>query len=302
MIDYKFLTDRNTSDPPALDNFPDVRAINASGPLATDGTEIIANVLDDVWAEKQALLDFYDYPPLGIHDEPGLFPSGLPLSQPLALQYMNYGAPGTIVNWASEIDPALLGSEFEVNFQVRLLLLHGQGILRADYKMLDSIVYAGDPNNATADAFYHADDSLGAVRNITGDWLILPDARGYSFRALDPSGLIDPDGAGRLVGSQQEDAMQNIASSFIIKRTEAGGNNNIVYNNVPTNNIFQINETYIFFSPPQNTYLEKSTSPINAAHDQVNMDISRNPNLKVTNPPNDETRQKNIATHFAIHY
>lgn len=291
---YNVITGNNNGLP-----FPDTAPIDASGPLVQDGTEIVKEVVNDVWAEKQSLLDFYNYPPFGVPDIPGFFFSWeLPISQPLAIQYMNYGTPGSIVNWASDIDPAVLGPTLALGMEIRLLLLQGQGILRADYRMLDEIVYVGDPDNPTADSFYHADDTLGAVRNIAGDWLILSDARGYSFRALDPSGAIDPDGASRIVGSQQEDAMQNIASSFVIKRTGAGVSGNIVHNDPTTSDIFQINEQFLTLSAPDNTYITDSIAGGSAFLDQVDMDISRDGFLRIAT----EQRPKNIATHFAIHY
>lgn len=294
--DYNVITGNNVGV------FPFVQAINSSGPLLTDGTEIIDEVIDDVWLEKQALLDFYDYPPLGFPDLAGVFGAvfkNLPISQPLAIQYMNYATPGSIVNWASELDPAVVGATLGLGMEIRLLLLHGQGILRADFLMLDAIVYVGDPDNATADSFYHADDALGAVRNTAGDWLILPDIRGRSFRALDPSGLIDPDGAGRLVGSKQEDAMQNIVSSFLIKRTGTTGSDNIVHDDPTSSATFQINTNLLGLPAPNNTYLvDASASPNPANLDQVDMDISRDPTLRIST----EHRDKNIATHYAIHY
>lgn len=291
---YDEITDNNNG---AV--FPNTRAIDSSGPLIPDGTEIIEGVIDDVWLEKQALLSFYNYPPNGLEDTAGIFPAaigGLPDSQPLAVQYMNYATPGTIVNWASDLDPALVGAT--LGLEIRLILLHGQGvdIGVADFAMLDAITYVGDPDNATADAFYHAVDALGTIRNTGGNYLILPDVRGYSFRALDPSGLIDPEGAGRIVGSKQDDAFQNIVSSFLIKRTGAGAADNIVHDDPGTNTILQINKQFISLGAPNNTYLDDSGAGGSADFDQVDFDASRE--LQTST----ETRAKNIATHFAIHY
>lgn len=276
--------------------FPLTRAINSSGPLIPDGTEIIRGVIDDVWLEKQALLYFYDYPPFSIEDAAGLLGSGLPFSQPLAVQYMNYATPGTIVNWASEIDPVILGATLGLGMEIRLLLLHGQGIDRTldDFKMLDTIVYVGDPDNATADAFYHADDSLGAVRNPAGDYLILPDARGYSFRALDPSGLIDPDGAGRIVGSTQEDAFQNITGDFYL-RQKTGSPENVIFGGIGSTT-FSLDGTANFGG---NSQIQSTTpSGPDKLLDRIRFDAGAPLDMRTST----ETRAKNIATHFAIHY
>jgi len=87
------------------------------------------------------------------------------------------------------------------------LLCDGSGILRANYADLDSVVYCGDPDNPTADAFYHADDAGGSVRNTAGVYLILPDWRGRALRGLDPTAIRDPDGASRTLGDYQDDRL-----------------------------------------------------------------------------------------------
>jgi len=189
--------------------FPGTRAINATGPTAFDGTERLKETVDDVWLNRQAELDFYNSPPNGLDDLAGVAPAnGLPLAQPLIARYMNYGAPGVIVPWCSTIDPAIISAA--INCDIRILLLNGQGVDRTtdDYKLLDILCYVGNAANPTADSFYRADDAAGTIRNIAGQYLILPDMRGYSLRGLDPSGVIDPDGASRIVGSVQEDAFQ----------------------------------------------------------------------------------------------
>ncbi len=96
-------------------------------------------------------------------------------------------------------DPVTLG--------YKALPLIGQGVLIGDYGDLDNVVYKGDANNATASCFYHADDEAGTIRNTAGLYLILPNARGRAIRGLDPTGLIDPDGASRDLGSPQGSAM-----------------------------------------------------------------------------------------------
>lgn len=285
--------------------FPDTQAIDSSGPLATDGTEIVKEVVDDVWLGKQALLDFYNYPPIGIEDSAGISGfAGLPFSQPLAIQYMNYATPGTIVNWASELDPAIVSALWANDMEIRLLLLHGQGILRADYKMLDLIVYVGDSFNAAADSYYHADDELGTIRNPTGDWLILPDARGYSFRGLDPSGLIDPDGAGRIVGSEQEDAFQDFGASpaFYMQRgasnVQPPENREIIYTQNglgnPLASPFSVNGLVNLLSFNDKFEMGNGSNAVT----QIDFLASGDPNARTSV----ESRGKNIAIEFAIHY
>lgn len=289
---YDEITDNNNG---AV--FPNTRAIDSSGPLIPDGTEIIEGVIDDVWLEKQALLSFYNYPPNGLEDTAGIFPAaigGLPDSQPLAVQYMNYATPGTIVNWASDLDPALVGAT--LGLEIRLILLHGQGvdIGVADFAMLDAITYVGDPDNATADAFYHAVDALGTIRNTGGNYLILPDVRGYSFRALDPSGLIDPEGAGRIVGSKQDDAFQEFEAFFHILRSQVAANGNVIDDTgVPG---FTNLQNAFGVPTPSRRFDVINQSGQNM--DRIILNTATIPTLKTSS----ETRAKNIATHFAIHY
>lgn len=83
--------------------------------------------------------------------------------------------------------------------------LNGAGVLVANYASLTAAVYVGDANNATAAAFYRADDSAGSVRNINGAYLILPDLRGEFIRGWDDGRGID---SGRLMGSFQNHALQ----------------------------------------------------------------------------------------------
>ncbi len=293
---YNVITNNNNGVP-----FPDTQAIDSSGPLATDGTEIVKEVVDDMWLEKQALLDFYNYPPIGIEDSAGISGfAGLPISQPLAIQYMNYATPGTIVNWASELDPVVVSAALANDMEIRLLLLHGQGILRAAYKMLDLIVYVGDLSNAAADSFYHADDALGAVRNPTGDWLILPDIRGRSFRALDPSGLIDPDGAGRIVGSNQEDAFQDFGASpaFYTQRSGPPDQRDLFYTHDSGQNPLASPFSVVGTDSVSDFNNKVDTTVGSNQVTQIDFAASGDPNARTSI----ETRNKNIATEFAIHY
>lgn len=292
MKDYLSITTNNNAVA-----FPGTRAVDATGPLAVDGTEFIKEVLDDVWAEKQALLDFYNYPPNGLDDEAGVDAiSGLPKSQPLAAQYMNYGTPGVIVNWGSAEDPFLIGVAHGID--IRLLLLQGQGIDRTedDYKMLDSIVYVGFTENPTADSFYHALEPAGINRNHNGDYLILPDLRGYSLRYADPSGIIDPDGASRIVGDFQDDAFQDFQGEFYSKQKRTPNEQvlevatlfgkafvDILRGDIPT----AANDEVESYSTPTQKYWDRilfQASGDNTARTSI------------------ETRVKNMIVNPAIHY
>ena len=201
--DYTAITGNNNGLP-----HPDSRAIDATGPTATDGTELLKEVMNDVWLRRQAFMDFYNQTPDGLDDLAGVDGSGFPLSQPLVAKYMNYAPPGLVVSWTSQLDPVAAGAL--AGCDIRIILLQGQGVDRTvdDYKLLDLMCYVGDGDNPTADSYYRATDAGGTIRNITGQYLILPDARGYFWRGLDPSGTIDPDGASRLVGSMQDDSFQ----------------------------------------------------------------------------------------------
>jgi hypothetical protein len=170
--------------------FPNVVGLNATGPSATDGTPYIKALIDDYWGANQALMNHAGLTPDAVTESSSA-------SQRLtALQYIT-GGPGTVVAWmGNDADPATAGR--------RMLPLNGQGILRASYADLDDTTYVGDGNNATASAFYHADDAAGTSRNIIGVYLILPESRGYGIRGLDSAGTVDPQGASRDIGSLQD--------------------------------------------------------------------------------------------------
>jgi len=172
--------------------FPTTQAINVSSPGAGDGTEFIALMVNDIWGSKQAIMYHAFLTPSG---------SSETYSSSQILQALKNGLSpvGTVLMTHAQSDPTSLG--------FRLLLMNGQGIFRANYPELDTICYVGDPNNGVADAYYHADDAAGAIRNTTGNYLILPDMRGVFVRGYDPTALVDPDGAGRIFPDFQDHAM-----------------------------------------------------------------------------------------------
>lgn len=174
--------------------FPDNESVNASGPTATDGTEFVKLMVDNyMFGRQQALLNYANLVPDGVAEKDGT-------SQEVEAMQNSFGAPGEAVDWYGNNDPATLGH--------KILILEGQGILVASFPELDAAVYTGDGDNATADAFFHADDAAGVVRNTAGIWLILPDARGVVKRAMDIPAGVDPDGAGRVPGDGQLDQFQ----------------------------------------------------------------------------------------------
>jgi hypothetical protein len=179
-----------------LGSFPNVTGKDATGGGAVDGTPYIRQFIDDLWGFSQAMMNAAGLTPDGVTESASA-------SQRLTAMRRIAGHPGEVVSWMGvAADPSSVG--------VRLLPLNGQGILRANYPELDSAVYVGDPNNATAVAFYHADDAAGTIRNTTGAYLILPDLRGLFLRGLDPSATYDPGGATREIGDvQSEDVMEH---------------------------------------------------------------------------------------------
>lgn len=268
--------------------YPDTRAINASGPTAIDGTELIAELVDDIWLAKQAELDFHNFPPDDLDNLPGIDIDGYPLSQPLLLKYMNYGSPGIVVPWfvKDSLDPAIISAA--IGCDIRLLLLNGQGIDRTtdDFKLLDSLCYVGDTSNPTADSFYHANDAGGAVRNTAGDYLIMPDMRGYFLRGLDPTGTIDPGGVGRIVGGIQDHAFENITGSFYGREIEGG--DDVVFE--WSGAFYKIGD-----GTPDFPGISVFGGPDNAPT-QTGFDASRVAETST------ETRSINIATRYAIYY
>jgi len=174
--------------------FPNTKSVNASGPTASDGTEFVKLMIDDIWGRNQALLSHAGLTPDGITEAPGT-------SQHIEALQKGFAHPGEGVTWWLKDDPATVGA--------RVLLLNGQGILRSSYSDLDLAVYVGDGDNPTASAFFHADDAAGTSRNIAGLYLILPETRGYGLRGLDLAASVDPDGASRDMGSSQLDSFQN---------------------------------------------------------------------------------------------
>jgi hypothetical protein len=173
--------------------FPNTLAVNVTTPGAGDGTEFIAAGVNDSWGFHQALMAYADLIPDSVTEAPGT-------SQMVEAMRLSFGHPGEVVGWHGQADPATLG--------LRLLMLEGQGVLRANYPLLDAAVYCGDANNGTWEAYYHATDQAGTTRSTTGDWLILADTRGLVLRGYDLTEENDPLGSTRKFPDIQEDSIQ----------------------------------------------------------------------------------------------
>jgi hypothetical protein len=189
MIDYQS-TFTNTNGVA----FPATLAVNVTTPGAGDGTEFIAAMVNDAWGARQALMDYAGLTPDTVTEAVGT-------SQMMEAMRRSFGAPGEVVMWHGQADPATLN--------LRLLLLEGQGVLRASYPLLDAAVYVGDGNNLTYPFYYRADDAAGTSRNIAGIYLILADSRGLSVRGWDPTEVDDPEGSSRKFPDRQVNAVVN---------------------------------------------------------------------------------------------
>jgi hypothetical protein len=188
-------------------SYPNVLAINASGPGTTDGTEYSAGGINNGYqAFSQNILNYAGLTPDGVSES-----TGGSSSQIIEAIQKGFGiGPGKLVGWYLDDDPSVTGD--------RVLLLNGQGVLRATYADLDAACYVGDGNNAAVaaggGAFYRADNSDGSSPSTTGVYLILPESRGYALRGLDAAASVDPQGASRYLGDNQVDAMQRITGNM----------------------------------------------------------------------------------------
>lgn len=176
--------------------FPNVISNNVTAPGSGDGTPYVKDFIDDLWGHSQDLMA-----------RAGLVPSGsseaASSSQRTEALKRIFGAPGELVLWHGQADPAVAG--------LRMLILQGQGVLRTSYPDLDAACYIGDGNNGDVSypAYYHADDPAGTIRNIAGDYLILSECRGLFLRGWDPSAINDEHGATRKFPDKEFWSMSN---------------------------------------------------------------------------------------------
>lgn len=108
----------------------------------------------------------------------------------------------------TETSPVLPGSLvefFTASAPSGYLKANGAGVLAASYPALTTAIYCGDANNPTALFGYRANNADGSGRNIAGNYLILPDARGEFIRGWDDGRGID---SGRVFGSFQASQVQ----------------------------------------------------------------------------------------------
>jgi len=247
---------------------------NASGATATDGTPFIAAFIDDIWGPKQALMDLAGLIPDGVTESVGA-------SQILESMRKGYAlGAGYVVQYEKNDLPSVLGD--------RVLLLTGQGILVSSYPELTAEVYVGDGNNATADAYYRADDAAGTIRNTTGIYLILPDYRGVVPRGLDVAGSIDPDGSSRTLGSLQIDASQGHDHQLVKDASSGSGGL------TPTGTIAGTGATSL---PYQISNTGGAADVMRSNTDPIE-DINLNGTPRISS----ETRMYNVATTYAITY
>jgi len=146
--------------------FPNAVAINSTGAGTQDGTEYIAEQINNgLFGPTQALMDYASLTPDGVTEAAGA-------SQLLEAIRLGHGiGPGIYKQWGKFDDPSVTGD--------RVLLLSGQGILIASFTALVSACYVGDGNNATALFFYKSVLADGVTRDIAGPFFILPDSRNY---------------------------------------------------------------------------------------------------------------------------
>ena len=175
--------------------FPATTAKNSSTPGATDGTPLVAAMVNNIWGYFQALMN-----------QAGLTPNGVQeaynASQILTASQLLFGAaPGDLYQSLVQ-NPATLG--------VRALILTGQVITIASYPNLVANTYIGDTNNPNTayQYFYKCSDAGGATRSTSGTYYQLPDFRGVFLRGLDIGGTRNPNGTSDFLGNFRADALQ----------------------------------------------------------------------------------------------
>ncbi len=259
--------------------FPDILAINASGPSATDGTEFVSNMINDsMWGVMQMILNRASLSPDGVLESDAN-------SQIRDALQLGFGAPvGVVTQWHIDDDPGVSGH--------RALLLNGQGILRANFAELDAACYVGDANNAAVAAvdggYYRADNSDGSSPSTTGIYLILPETRGYAPRGLDVAASVDPDGASRFLGDVQVDAFQGHDRLSGLASIVASPSNG-VYNPQPTTDM-------------PGTATNGTTSAVGAPTHQYVCSDPKDDGVNGTPRTDSESRMTNFSTKFAVWY
>jgi hypothetical protein len=147
-------------------SWPNVLALNASGPTATDGTPYTAEFIQDIWGAREDLMVAAGLTPNGITE-------GVGSSQFLQAFRRGAGLPPGIV-----MSVAMNESRLAV---CRLLKMERQIIdisAASPYYDLGAAVYVGDAqnNNAALDGYYKCD--VNGTRTTSGAYMVIPDARG----------------------------------------------------------------------------------------------------------------------------
>lgn len=256
--------------------FPNTLGKNATGAGATDGTEFVKLFIDDLWGARQALMDHAGLTPDGVTEAPGT-------AQIIEAMQRGFGGVGEWVIWTKKDVPATTGD--------RVLFLNGQGVLRANYVDLDTLVYVGDPANGTASSFYHADDAAGTIRNTTGVYLILPETRGYALRGLDTAAAVDPGGATRDYGNAQLDAFQGHWHEFWGGPAGASATDQGVADYIATRDAS---------GSSMRRSSAQTNTPILNASDFVRTEVTDGVNG--TPRTDSESRMVNVAVQFGIRY
>ncbi|MDR1287994.1 MAG: hypothetical protein LBK08_10330 [Treponema sp.] len=147
-------------------SWPNVLAVNASGPTATDGTPYTAEFINDLWGAREDLMNRAGLLPNSVTEAPGASQFTEALRRGAGMP------PGVILHSAA--NPARLAV-------CRFLPLEGQIIpIDGAYSELAAAVYCGDALNDTAGAYYKCDS--GGNRDVDGTYMVLPDARGVFLR------------------------------------------------------------------------------------------------------------------------
>ena len=145
----------------------DTLAVNSSTPATPDGTEYIAELINQgMFGPQQDWMDYASLTPTGVIDIKGT-------SQIRdAIQLGNGIGPGMYVQYGKDDDPSVTGD--------RVILLSEQGVLISAYPDLDAATWIGGDTAAQVAAiaagkkFYRSSDAAGTIGNAAGPYLQLP--------------------------------------------------------------------------------------------------------------------------------
>jgi hypothetical protein len=158
----------------------DTLAVNSSTPSTPDGTEYIAELINNgMFGWMQDFMDYASLTPSGVIEIKGT-------SQlRTAIQLGNGVGPGKYVQWGLADNPSVTGD--------RVLLLSEQGVLIASYPDLDAACWIGGDTAAQVAAaaagakFYRSSDAAGTTGDAAGPYLQLPAANPTFLQQYDDS-------------------------------------------------------------------------------------------------------------------